>query len=71
MIDKEPDNPSLLLASMGAAGIRYETEITLRDMFAAIVSGGIAGGHRSYDEVEDLVDEAYLVADAMLKRRAW
>lgn len=75
MIDREPENPSILSSHMSASGIRYETDVTLRDLFAAKVAAqgygmNLKNGTTGPEAMEAIADDAYLLADAMLKRRA-
>lgn len=72
MIDRGPENPSILSSHMSASGIRYETDVTLRDLFALQIAAALAtyrDGHVGYSPRE-LAETAYEHADALLAERA-
>lgn len=68
--DKKPRDAALFFQSFGHNGAGpIETEITLRDLFAAFAVTGIIAADDNCNTARVLADIAYDQADAMLAER--
>lgn len=72
----EPQNPPLFYPAVQdhtGRTVKYDTTITLRDLFAAAALGGLCATHAyqdfQHDEMPTLAGRAYRLADAMLTAR--